>query len=226
MSSVVNIRCCDASQIKTLSQWQSTRTDGSSQNEQRWYTVCQWVSKQLRRFTGVTILNLNYQSSLNDLTNYISDCCFHEIIIMGDCNCDPNKGRFFWELQSMANSHSLLCCDVHTPPASTFKYISLNQSATCIWLDPILTSKKELVCQVKILYRETLYDHIPIYCELVIPNYAFTESVNAITEGNFNIVRDEISDDQFEAYGYTLDNFSFELWADFLSCSTFSCDNA
>ena len=38
---------------------------------------------------------LDYQSSLNDLTNYISDGCFDEIIIMGDFNCDPNKGRFF-----------------------------------------------------------------------------------------------------------------------------------
>ena len=47
------------------------------------------------------------QSSLDDLTNYISDGCFDEIIIMGDFNCDPNKGRFFRELQSNAIKHSL-----------------------------------------------------------------------------------------------------------------------
>ena len=37
---------------------------------------------------------------------------------------------------------------------------------------------------------------------------------------------DEISDDQLEAYGKSLDHFSIELWADFLSCNTVSCDNA
>ena len=69
-------------------------------------------------------------------------------------------------------------------------------------------------------------DHIPIYCELVFPIYTFTESVNPITEVGVNIVWDEFSDDQVEAYGYMLDNFSIELWADFLSCITVSCDNA
>ena len=79
---------------------------------------------------------------------------------------------------------------------------------------------------MKILYGETFDDHIPIYCELVFPNYALAESVNRITEVNFNIVWDEISDDQFEAYGYILDNFSIVLWADFLSSNMVSCDKA
>ena len=35
-----------------------------------------------------------------------------------------------------------------------------------------------------------------------------------------------MSDDQFEAYGYILDNFSNELWAEFHSCNTVSWDNA
>ena len=37
----------------------------------------------------------DYQSSLDDLSIYISDGCFNEINIMGDFNCDPYKGRFF-----------------------------------------------------------------------------------------------------------------------------------
>ena len=61
---------------------------------------------------------------------------------------------------------------------------------------------------------------------LVHANFAFTESVNPITDVSFDIVWDEILDDQFEAYGYILDNFSIELGADFLSCNTNSCDNA
>ena len=45
------------------------------------------------------------------------------------------------------------------------------------------------------------------------------------TEAKFNIVWDEISDEQLDTYGYFLDNLSIELWADFLSCNTVSCDN-
>ena len=41
-----------------------------------------------------------------------------------------------------------------------------------------------------------------------------------MTEVKSNIVWDEISDDQLEAHGYILDNFSIELCADFLSCNT------
>ena len=80
---------------------------------------------------------LDYQSRLNDLTNYIGDGCFDEIVIMGEFHCDPNKGRFLRELRSMANRHSLLCCNVDALPASTYTYISQNQSATCSWLDHI-----------------------------------------------------------------------------------------
>ena len=73
----------------------------------------------------------DYQSNLNDLTNYIVDGCFDEIIIMGDFSCDPNKVRFFRELQSMANRHILLCCDVDALPAFTYTYISQKQSGPC-----------------------------------------------------------------------------------------------
>ena len=100
----------------------------------------------------------------------------------------------------MANRHSLLCCDEEALPAFIYTYISQNQSGICSWLDHILSSKKEFVCEVKILYGETFYEHIPIYCELDFPNYAFTESVNEITEVKFNIVWDEFSNDQLEKH--------------------------
>ena len=66
----------------------------------------------------------DYRFYLNDLTNYVSDGCFDEIIIMGDFNCDPNKGRLFPELKNVANGHNLLCSDVDVLPASTYTYIS------------------------------------------------------------------------------------------------------
>ena len=61
---------------------------------------------------------------------------------------------------------------------------------------------------MKVLYGEPFDDHIPIYCELVFPNYAFPESVNQITKVQNNIVWQEISNDQLEAHGNILDNSS------------------
>ena len=77
-----------------------------------------------------------------------------------------------------------------------------------------------------VLYEETFDDNIPIYCELVFLNCDITESVNGITEVKFNIVWEEISDDQLEAYGNIIDKFSVELCSDLLSCYTVKYDDA
>ena len=94
------------------------------------------------------------------------------------------------------------------------------------YLDHILSSKRDLVSQVKVLYGETFEDHISIYCELVFPNSAFTKGVDEATEVKFNIVLEDVSDDQLETYDNILDNFSNKWWTDFLSCNTISYDNA
>ena len=87
----------------------------------------------------------------------------------------------------MANIYNLLCSDIDVLPASTYKYISQNQSTTCSLLEIILSSKKEIVSQVKVQYGESFNDHTLIYCELVFPNCAFAESGNELTEVIFKI---------------------------------------
>ena len=79
---------------------------------------------------------------------------------------------------------------------------------------------------VKVLYGETSDDHILIYCELAFPNSIFTESINEVTAVKFNIVWEEVSNDQLESHSSILDTLSIELWPDFLSCNTISCNNA
>ena len=72
--------------------------------------------------------------------------------------------------------------------------------------------------QVKFLYGENFNDYIPIYCELTYPYSDFAESVDEVTELKLNIVWDEVSDDQKESYFDILVNFSFQVWAVFISC--------
>ena len=65
------------------------------------------------------------------------------------------------------------------------------------------------------LHGEIFNDHFSIYCELVFPIQALAESEDEV---KFNFVW-EVSDDQLESYGDILDNFSFEIWSDFLLCN-------
>ena len=64
--------------------------------------------------------------------------------------------------------------------------------------------------QGKILHGETFDDHIPTHCELIFPNWSFTENVSETTEVKFNIVLEEISNDQLESYGNILEKCSID----------------
>ena len=64
---------------------------------------------------------------------------------------------------------------------------------------------------MKVLHVETFDDHIPIYCELVFSNCAFTDTVNEITEVKFKIVWKEIPDDQLEEFGIIFINYSIDI---------------
>ena len=64
----------------------------------------------------------DYQPGLDDLSNYISDGCFEEIIDMGKSNGDPNIERFFRELQNLVTRHSLFCSDADKQPSFTYTY--------------------------------------------------------------------------------------------------------
>ena len=53
-----------------------------------------------------------YQSALTDIDNICTDLAFDKIIIAGDMNCDPNKGRFFRIFNNVMQDLSLSVVDV------------------------------------------------------------------------------------------------------------------
>ena len=59
----------------------------------------------------------------------------------------------------------------------------------------------------------------------IIDFYFYWKYIGEVKEAKFNIVWYEVPDDQLESYGDFLDNFSNELWADFISCNIIICDN-
>ena len=94
---------------------------------------------------------------------------FDEVIIAGDFNADPNKGRFFKELKSFSNENSLIIIDNEALPANSYTYVSSNDSGGTSWLDHVLCSSANIVANINISYGHTFDDHIPIGCDINIP---------------------------------------------------------
>ena len=73
---------------------------------------------------------LNYKSMMADLSNICDEETFDEIIILGDMNADPSKGRFFYEFKTFIDSHAFYLRDVECLDRDTYTYISHNQNCS------------------------------------------------------------------------------------------------
>ena len=94
---------------------------------------------------------------------------YNELFIVGDFNADPSKGRFFNQLKSFCEGNSLFASDIDSLPENSYSYISSNATCSTSWLDHVLSSNLPITANHKILYGFTVYDHIPIYFDLILP---------------------------------------------------------
>ena len=110
----------------------------------------------------------NYRLMLAKVQAVILENSFSDIILMGDFNADPRKGRFWKELCVLIDSLSLKVLDEQLPQDS-FTYLCPGRNTTS-WLDHVLCSAglTECVFDVQIDYEGALYDHFPIYCNLTV----------------------------------------------------------
>jgi len=82
-----------------------------------------------------------------------------------------------------------------------------------------------MVAKFDIMYGETLQDHIPLCLELYLADTPKFADFSSNLENNFNIIWDNVTEDQLDVYSDTLDGLSVELWAEALSCSREDCHN-
>ena len=122
---------------------------------------------------------IEYKSIMADLFNICNDEIFDELVLVGDLNADPNKGRFYKELLDFTQTSSLFVSDVSCLPSNSYTYISPTQTCATSWLDHVLTTNISIISKHEILYGTTFYDHIPICFELHFPsNVKFDANIN------------------------------------------------
>ena len=169
----------------------------------------------------------SYRSSLAELSVICNMGNFDELFIAGDFNCDPNKGRFYRELNVLNSTHSLFISDVMNLPADSFTYMSSNSTCSTSWLDHIVTSKLDLVQDINILYGVKLDDHIPISFSLrvgTIDSPPIQPEIDLKNKG-FYINWDKVMDDDISLYKLKLDYFISDIDNEGICCSNVGCSD-
>ena len=107
-----------------------------------------------------------YKQSLAILGSVITEQNFNHVILVGDFNADPRKGRFWRLLRDFVDSLSLLVLDNMFPP-DTFTYLCPSRDSTS-WLDHVICSPniKSKISKMSVSYDYALFDHFPIYFHL------------------------------------------------------------
>ena len=150
---------------------------------------------------------------------------YDEILIVGDMNCDPQKGWFLRAMNEFLISYQLLISDVEQLHLTSYTYISQNSRESTSFFDHIIASNSQLVGDVSIHYGSVLDDHIPISFNLeifepVLLPYTFQY------EANINIINldcDRVSLNHFEEYHDILENISLDIWNEVLACDVSNC---
>ena len=104
----------------------------------------------------------DYRNALASLNIIIEEQNVNEVIIIGDFNADPHKGRFWSDLSAFCETNSLVILDKQLPLES-FTYLCPAKNTTS-WLDHILCTKQAVdrIENVFIDYDLAIYDHFPI----------------------------------------------------------------
>ena len=108
----------------------------------------------------------NYRTMLAKLGVLLREQNISNVILTGDFNADPRKGRFWGELKVFMNSFSLFILDEQLPQ-DCFTYLCPAKSTTS-WLDHVLCTHHliNFVTNMRVDYEGALYDHFPLYFDL------------------------------------------------------------
>lgn len=167
-----------------------------------------------------------YKCALAALEVVIREQNVNQVVIAGDFNADPSKGRFWKLLRNFTNSLCLQILD-SLFEKETFTYLCPTKDSTS-WLDHIVCTEN-LVGRVQnafIDYNISLFDHFPLYftLDVVIEMSPILNSANDASNRyvNWSIVKDH-DIKNIQAF---IDNMIVEtgvLESNVLQCCDMSC---
>ena len=107
-----------------------------------------------------------YRCMLEKLRVVVLENSVNSVILVGDFNADPKKGRFWNELNNFVQSLSLYVLN-DSFPKDTFTYLCPARNSTS-WLDHVVCSYRviEKVSKLRVNYSGAIYDHFPICFDL------------------------------------------------------------
>ena len=107
-----------------------------------------------------------YRSALANLKCIINEQNIDHVLLIGDFNADPFKGRFWDELKRFTNEMSLMILNEELP-SDTFTYLCPAKNTTS-WLDHVVCSRHiaDNISNLDVNYNGAIYDHFPLSFEL------------------------------------------------------------
>ena len=182
---------------------------------------------------GNTDSLVEYKSNISFLEYVVTNNVYDDLIIAGDFNCDPSKGRFFNEMNSFTDNYNLFFKDIELLPYNSFSFVSRNAASSTSWLDHIVTMSDNVVIECNIHYAMSQQDHIPIEGKLVLGGTSSADVIDHhIREGDITdncicaCIWDKASRDQVDNYTQTLEILAEETVAPpSLSCYDTNCNN-
>ena len=169
---------------------------------------------------------VSYKSTMADLKCILDQKSFDEVVICGDWNCDPNKGRFFQQAMELCGKYDLCMSDVNLLPENSFTYLSNNNACSTSWLDHVSCSTGVEISKIRIMYEISFCDHIPLCFELELPDVQPKE-LQTIAETDdkefFWIAWDKMSKEDNAEYADYLDFLVSDLSSESLNCNNNNC---
>ena len=170
-----------------------------------------------------------FRSSIATLNNYLAEQQYNHVIVGGDFNASPNKGRFWKDIVDLFNSKYIKFIDVEALQDSSFTYLCPAKNTTS-WLDHIAVSEsmKDIVGDFKIRYDLALFDHVPLACKLNIDICDVDEKIEHIDPGEFVDWQKFLCANNVQLYESNIDNCLNELnleTFDCLDCDIYRCCN-
>ena len=140
-----------------------------------------------------------YQTILAELQTAIDSTGLDKVILMGDFNADPRRGRLWAALTDFFNDNTFTVHDLSLP-CDSFTCLSPSHNTTS-WLDHIVSNNCFSLQNISIDFNAVSFDHFPVSADFII-------------EGNINYVKagDEFVDwqkfdrDAIEIYNFQCEN--------------------